>query len=74
MQSSAVIIYVFGPQTLMKKWDEDVLMLKNQVVCGSDVIFVLNLREEFENNRVEIDKAKQRLKVQNKYTFYRSNN
>jgi len=58
----------------MKKWDEDVLMLKNQVVCGSDVIFVLNLREEFENNRVEIDKAKQRLKVQNKYTFYRSNN
>jgi hypothetical protein len=40
----------------MKKWDEDVLMLKNQIVCGSDVVFVLNLREEFENNRVEIEK------------------
>jgi hypothetical protein len=62
VQSSALILYVFGPQTLMKKWDEDVLMLKNQIVCGSDVVFVLNLREEFENNRVEIEKTKQRLK------------
>ncbi len=65
VQSSALILYVFGPQTLMKKWDEDVLMLKNQIVCGSDVVFVLNLREEFENNRVEIEKTKQRLKVPN---------